>query len=122
MSNLKNYNHYVSEHSSFENNGASSSPAWVKAMRKNALAVFTEKGFPTTREEDWKYTNVAPIANVDFTYSSGKQNRKLATGDIKNFVIDGTRQHTLVFVDGHFSQELSDCTGLPENIVVICIW
>ena len=118
MSNLKNYKHYVSEQSSFENNGASSSPAWMKEMRKSALTVFAEKGFPTTHEEDWKYTNISPIANADFTYAAENTSQKVSTDELKNFMIEGTKQHTLVFVDGHLSKELSDLAGLPKSIIV----
>src|SRR5687768_14129510 len=42
----------------------------MRPLRSEAFAVFTEKGFPTVKSEDWKYTNVAPIAKVDWAISS----------------------------------------------------
>ena len=45
-------------------------PAWVKDLRAVAMERFDEAGFPTTDEEDWKYTNVAPIAKDTFTFAT----------------------------------------------------
>ena len=41
-------------------------PEWLKNLREEAFAYFTENGFPTVKNEDWKYTNVAPMAKADF--------------------------------------------------------
>src|SRR5262245_3929961 len=43
-----------------------SGPAWVLAARQAALARFSEVGFPTLRDEDWRFTNIAPIARLPF--------------------------------------------------------
>jgi len=39
---------------------------WLQKLRDSAFARFTELGFPTTRDEEWRYTNVAPIARTNF--------------------------------------------------------
>ena len=44
-------------------NGAALSPAWLKPIREAAIARFKEVGFPTTRDEDWKYTSLDRIAS-----------------------------------------------------------
>jgi len=41
--------------------------SWLSRLRENAMARFEEIGFPTTKEEEWKYTNVTPIARTGFT-------------------------------------------------------
>ena len=41
-------------------------PSWLRRMREDSFAHFERVGFPTVREEDWKYTNVSPIARTDF--------------------------------------------------------
>ena len=41
-------------------------PAWMFPLRRAGMARFAELGFPTTREEDWRFTNVAPIAQLPF--------------------------------------------------------
>ena len=41
-------------------------PAWVFPLRKAGIARFAELGFPTLQQEDWRFTNVAPIAKLPF--------------------------------------------------------
>jgi Fe-S cluster assembly protein SufD len=42
-------------------------PEWLKGLRREAFAYFTENGFPTPRDEEWKYTNVAELSNSVFS-------------------------------------------------------
>src|SRR5437899_8882867 len=39
---------------------------WLQQLRESAFQRFAELGFPTTRDEDWRFTNVAPIARTSF--------------------------------------------------------
>ena len=41
---------------------------WLKKLRENAFARFANLGFPTTRDEEWRFTNVAPIARGEFRH------------------------------------------------------
>lgn len=41
-------------------------PAWLRSIRRAAIDRFGELGFPTTRNEDWKYTSLAALARVQF--------------------------------------------------------
>ncbi|HEV8118761.1 MAG TPA: hypothetical protein VGQ32_09570, partial [Thermoanaerobaculia bacterium] len=41
-------------------------PAWIASLRRDAMAGFEKAGFPTARDEAWKYTNPAPIARTAF--------------------------------------------------------
>jgi len=41
---------------------------WLEKLRENAFARFAEQGFPTTRDEEWRFTNVAPIARTGFRH------------------------------------------------------
>jgi Fe-S cluster assembly protein SufD len=43
---------------------------WLQHLRERAFARFSELGFPTTRDEEWRFTNVAPIARTSFRYCS----------------------------------------------------
>ncbi len=44
----------------------SGDPAWLRGLRDESIAHFAERGFPSTRLEEWRYTNVAAIAGSDF--------------------------------------------------------
>ena len=57
---------YLSTYSRLEKRFAESDPEWLHALRKRAILRFADLGFPTTRNEEWKYTNVAPIARTAF--------------------------------------------------------
>src|SRR5215204_619229 len=41
-------------------------PSWAKRLRESAFDRFREVGFPSVKEEEWKYTNVAPLTKLDF--------------------------------------------------------
>jgi Fe-S cluster assembly protein SufD len=45
---------------------------WLKTLREKAFGFFTENGFPTPKNEEWKYTNVAEISNFKFQISDSK--------------------------------------------------
>ena len=47
--------------------GQPPAPAWLQSLRDAAFARFAELGFPTTHNEEWRFTNVAPIARTAFT-------------------------------------------------------
>ncbi len=76
-------------------------------------ARFTELGFPTTHDEDWRFTSVAPIAELEF---SGTQADDTAT--LEDCVFESLEGPRLVFVNGHFSNKLSSVGTLPDGIEV----
>jgi Fe-S cluster assembly protein SufD len=91
-------------------NGAS----WLAKLREAAIARFSEMGLPTPRHEDWKYTNVEPIAALDF--NAAKQNGiEIATEDILSLSFADGAQNRLVFINGMFSGKHSLTTNLPPG-------
>lgn len=105
---------YLLEFSRLEQEAAGG-PAWLWNLRKRAIERFRELGFPTTRDEDWKYTNVGPIAKVPFQRSSGELTRS-QLGQMP--LADLGRRTRLVFVNGRYAGELSSLGGLPEGVRV----
>ena len=47
-------------------------PEWLRTARSAAFGRFLERGFPTTRDEEWKFTNVAPIAQIEWRASAAR--------------------------------------------------
>ena len=72
-----------------------------------------EMGFPTTRDEDWRFTSVAPIAELEFTAAATDVKANLEGCVFSE--IDGPQ---LVFVNGHFSSELSRVGELPPGVEI----
>ena len=90
---------------------------WVAALRREAQAHFERSGFPTSRDEDWRFVDLAPVTGREFPLApadvSGVSPEMLAPW---RFAIPGVR--TLVFVNGRFSPALSSVPDLPEGVTV----
>src|SRR5216684_2644413 len=67
-------------------------PSWLRRMREDAFTNFERTGFPSVKEEEWKYTNVAPIAKLQFApaFANGQPGNGFGA-----FVYDETRQSRL---------------------------
>ncbi len=90
---------------------------WVAQTRERALAQFAEQGFPTTRDEEWRYTNVAPIQRSAFR-PAAKDLASLTAQQLQPFVFQDLSCHRLVFVNGHFVAQLSALGKLPGGVIV----
>ncbi|HEY6765575.1 MAG TPA: Fe-S cluster assembly protein SufD [Candidatus Sulfotelmatobacter sp.] len=89
---------------------------WLRKLREDAFARFCEVGFPTTRDEDWRFTNVAAIAKAEFRLPNASE--KLVTAaEIEAHCIAGSVCR-LVFVNGQFSPQLSSLGNLPAGVEV----
>ncbi|HEX5084200.1 MAG TPA: Fe-S cluster assembly protein SufD [Blastocatellia bacterium] len=98
-------------------------PAWLANLRAKAGAAFEALDFPTTRDEEWKYTNVAQVLKVPYRESLSRGAaessglKKLAARDIGPFTFEESRESQLVFVNGAFSRELSNLTAVSKGVV-----
>jgi Fe-S cluster assembly protein SufD len=110
---------YVEQFRKFAADGGREAPGWVEALRSSALDRFTQLGFPTTKNEDWHFTSVAPIAErvfVPLTTPSGDVRRM----DLEPYLFADTGSwHLAVFVNGRFAPELSHLEHLPSGVRVL---
>jgi len=93
-------------------------PAWLTSVRRAAFDSFTRLGFPTTRDEEWRFTNVAPIADGAFAEAAGAEVTKAQLAPLLVKQLSATR---LVFVNGRFSPALSSSLALPKGAQVTSI-
>jgi Fe-S cluster assembly protein SufD len=93
-------------------------PEWVRVGRKAGISHFVELGFPTLQDEDWRFTNVAPIAKLPFKPVLESTREGVAAQALDPFTFAGLAGSKLVFVDGHFAPELSSTINLPEGVKV----
>jgi Fe-S cluster assembly protein SufD len=102
-------------------------PEWLQSLRAQGMARFEALGFPTTKNEDWHFTSVAPIAERTFraamtsgkgVSSEGSTAGIVARADLTRFTFGQPAWHTLVFVNGEFSEDLSSYAGLGEKVRV----
>jgi Fe-S cluster assembly protein SufD len=108
---------YLANFAQFEREIARDGQAWTQPLRKAAIARFAELGFPTTRLEEWKYTNVAPIARTPFQ-PARRAAPASATEALAAAAIPGLSSAQLVYVNGHFMPELSRLPALLNGVEV----
>ena len=89
-------------------------PAAVGDLRRRALDRFAARGFPTRREEQWRFTDVGPIAGATFARAEGPA--AVDPAALAPFLFDGAVR--LVVVDGFVVPELSRLDGLPAGTVL----
>jgi Fe-S cluster assembly protein SufD len=82
-------------------------PAWLRPIRSAAMARFVERGFPTTREEAWRFTSVAPIARTAFRRPGRGELGGPAASALAGLRLAGHPGSEVVFVNGRHAPELS---------------
>jgi Fe-S cluster assembly protein SufD len=95
---------YISNFEKLNNGLNRDSNSDFDRIRSDAVNLFGEIGFPTTKAEDWKYTNVSPIFNYDFSSAAAPRINDI---EIARRSIKGLNAKVLVFVNGHFNEKLS---------------
>jgi Fe-S cluster assembly protein SufD len=102
-------------------------PDWLNRLRAHGMERFESLGFPTTKNEDWHFTSVTPIAGRTFrpamlsqlgVSSEGSTAGMVARADLRRFTFDQPGWHTLVFVNGEFSADLSSFACIDKNVRV----
>ncbi|MBI1357302.1 MAG: Fe-S cluster assembly protein SufD [Acidobacteria bacterium] len=88
-------------------------PAWLAERRRLAIERFSLLGFPTTKDEEYKYTNLARIARGEWRPGSGGSLQPDALAAATYEGLEGPR---IVFVDGRFDPERSTLSELPEGL------
>jgi Fe-S cluster assembly protein SufD len=86
-------------------------------MRKEAITAFDKLDFPTHKNEEWRFTNISPLFNYNFS-PADKESLKLSIADLKKYLIDGLETINIVLLNGHFSKGLTDIKNLPSRITI----
>jgi Fe-S cluster assembly protein SufD len=87
---------------------------WLVDLRRQAIARFADVGFPTTREEEWKFTSVTPIVETPFRLAGDGEHR-LDPAVIARFALDEVAGVQLVCLNGRFAPHLSTLGALPKG-------
>jgi len=95
---------------------ASRQPAWLRGLRERGFARFCEVGFPTTKNEDWRFTNVNAIAQTPFHLARDSRRSEATYSDTLDACRIPGAACQLVFLNGRFASELSDLGNLPPGV------
>src|SRR5262247_119369 len=109
---------YLKAFERFEQVGASRQPSWLFPLRKAGIARFAELGFPTLKHEDWRFTNVAPIAKLPFKPIFDATTDGVTAKTLSKFSFANRAGPRLVFVNGHLAKELSTIPALPGGVKI----
>lgn len=91
--------------------------AWLDKLRDAGMASFQTLGFPTTRIEEWKYTNVEPIASQSFIQANAETHNFDAGALFSSSFLDADC-YRLGFVNGIYAPQFSSVQGLPSGVQV----
>ncbi len=98
-----------------EHTHPSGAPEWLRRLRRDGIERFNAVGFPSTKEEEWRFTNVAPIARIAFKPAPVIT---LTPDDIAPYSFGDEAACEIVFVNGHFSMGLTSMRSLPRGVIV----
>jgi Fe-S cluster assembly protein SufD len=91
----------------------------VHALRKKAFQRFLEIGFPSLRDELWRFTDISPIKNTRFDLpQQGENALEIPRDTLSRFFLKDLDRSRLVFINGRFIKELSSTNDLPRGVIV----
>ena len=101
-----------------ENKGSLDLDSNIHKIRLKALADFESMGFPTKKEEDWKYTSLKPILKHPYSLFNTDENL-VELNVVKKYILHEIDSYKIVFVDGVFSSFLSDTSHEGVDICLM---
>ena len=108
---------YAAEYSNIAPKLCGQSLLWLEEQRLKASSQFSEQGFPSSHEEEWRYTNVSAIEKKKFSPTINKTKNLVDIEWLKLYQLQ--EAWSVVLVDGHFSAELSSLEDLPVDVLVM---
>lgn len=98
---------YAAQYAQLEDSRFAHEPGWLRQLRRTAIERFQHQGFPAPSEEEWKYTDVAPIARTTWRNVSVPSHSGVTPTALQPFTFPGMPGAQLVFVDGLYAPTLS---------------
>jgi Fe-S cluster assembly protein SufD len=107
---------YAEGFSGLEKDGFARELPWLRKLRQDGFERFNAVGFPTLRDEDWRFTNLSAIVQTPFRLVRNGHSLP-SRRQLEPFQMPGAAC-TLVFIDGRFAPSLSTSGGLPRGVEV----
>ena len=89
--------------------------AELQGVRDRALAIAQELAIPTTRDEEWRFTDLSSLVHIGFALPD---RASISFAQIESFILPEAVNSRLVFVDGTYAPDLSATDDLPEGVLV----
>lgn len=107
---------YLRDFEVFSRNGGSRAP-WLQGLRQSAADRFASAGFPSAREEDWRFVDLAPLTGARF-HPAPSDVTGVGLEDLAPYLYAIPGASTLVFVNGRYAPSLSSLATLPPGVTV----
>jgi len=95
--------------------GDAPQPPFLRRLRKTSRAVFDAVGLPTTAHEEWRHTNIAPIARTHFAAAEP------ADADVAGHLLGECAAAEAVCVNGYWRPRLSRMSALPPGVLLVSL-
>lgn len=112
-------NHYSAQFKQLKPTFIGNHLPWLRTVREKSLARFLSTGFPSRREEDWRYTDLTFLAQQTFSWAP--RNESITPELIAKHRLENISSHQLVFIDGYFCAALSTMENLPTGATLISL-
>ena len=109
---------YFKSFAEFERRRGAKEPAWLSKIRKAAFDQFADLGFPTTHNEEWKYTSVTPLSRIPFRPAADYLAPKGARQSSELLQSNPADSIALYFYAGQFVEEFTPASNLRQGVKV----
>jgi Fe-S cluster assembly protein SufD len=107
---------YLAAHRAFASNGAADAPAWLSELREAGIARFAAVGFPSAKDERWRFTSIEPLARGTFALA-GPELPAGVRSAVEAVALGAPETRLLaVYVNGRFAPELSSLGAAPKGV------
>jgi len=90
----------------------------VNRIRRHALARFRENGFPTTRQEHWRFTDLSPLLNTEFAFDFSNQSRNIDVDKIFTCDVYDLDTFSITLLNGWFVYKHAPLTRLADGTII----
>jgi len=94
------------------------SPDFINKIRPGALSFFKDKGIPGKKDENYKYTNIQPLLEKNFSKYVQSPDIRFAIDEIFKCDVPELDTHVILLVNGHYSEKNQPEAPLPEDITI----
>jgi Fe-S cluster assembly protein SufD len=106
---------FVQEFEAFAGTTTAEGPEWLDRSRRAAMERFAATGFPTSRDEEWRFTPIGPIAQGSWRPATGAS-AELTRAQLAPYLFAHAEWPTLVFVNGVYQEGLGTPGELPAGV------
>lgn len=92
---------------------------WLRDLRELGMESFNKLGWPTLKHEEWRFTDVRPIANTPFALP--RESGVVSAAELDTIGFGGISKVRLVFVDGKYRADLSRLAALPPSVQAVSL-